>query len=152
MSNDDRHSDDAQRKMTDGGVQEAPGHPYDSWFDGIKGVADQFEDDNDDLEAELWGDIGFHTFFVADGEDPTRGVKTAIYSAFAEAIEEVHIDAEIVEMRYGEVTPETVRESVIDQMEEHTYIPSELRAAIGEAIEKRVAKNMENLGAGHDAC
>lgn len=114
----------------------------DSWCDTFQKAVELFEEENDDLEAELWGDAGFHSYFTA-GHDPTRGVNTAIHIAIAELFEEVSVDAELIEMRYGEVTPENVRRGVLDQIDEHAYLSSELREAIGKQIEDRVAQNME---------
>lgn len=117
----------------------------DTWFDGIKDVADQFEEENTDLEAVLEGDIGFHTFFVAEGSDPTRGVRTAMYAGLMELFEEVHIDREMVEMRHGEVTPRTVRRELENQLDEHAYLSQEMRDAIGEKVEERVEKNLKTV-------
>ncbi len=130
---------------TDGGAVAKADYPHDSWFDAIKSTSKQFEDENDDLEVLLEGSIGFHTFFVAEGSDPTRGVQTAIFQGLGDLIEEVHIDREIVEHRNGEVTPETVRKEVENQLDEHAYFSSEMREAIGARVEERVEKNLETV-------
>jgi len=116
---------------------------FDNWFEMLQATVDRFEEENDDLEATLAGDIGFHSYFVADGDDPTRGSHTAIYQAIHETLEGVSVDADIVEAQRGEVTPETVSEEMMAQIDEFTYIPGELRDAIGEKVQERVRKNME---------
>ncbi|GGL25943.1 hypothetical protein GCM10009037_06960 [Halarchaeum grantii] len=108
----------------------------------LKATADRFEEENDDLEAILEGDMGFHAYFVANGEDPTRGTHTAVFQGIYDVIEEVSVDAEIVEIRRGEVTPESVREEVLAQLDEHAHFSRDLREAIGDRVEKRVRKNM----------
>ncbi|WP_373189953.1 hypothetical protein [Halolamina sp.] len=113
-----------------------------SWFDAFQASVEQFDEENDDLEAQLWGDAGFHSYFAAS-HDPTRGVGTAIHIAIAELFEEVSVDAEFVEHRYGEVTPVTVRKAVLDQIDEITHLSRELRESIGDQVEERVARNME---------
>lgn len=116
---------------------------HDSWFEMLQATANRFEDENDDLEAIIEGDIGFHAYFVAEGDDPTRGVHTAIIQGFNEAIQEVTIDADIVDINRGNVTPETVREEAMAQLNEFVYLPENIRESIGDHVEERVQKNME---------
>lgn len=115
----------------------------DNFMDGLKQNAARFEDEYDDLEAIIEGEIGFHAYFTSGGPDPTRGVMTAIYQGLYDVLEEVSIDAEIVEIHYGEVTPETTRKAVEDQLHEYTYLPENITDAIGDRVEKRVEKNLE---------
>lgn len=117
----------------------------DTWYDDLLQTANRFEEENDDLEAILEGRIGFHSFFVADGDDPTRGARTAIYAGIMDSIDELHIDADIVEAHNGEVTPEAVADEVVGQMEQNIglYLDDMLRENIHERVEKRVRKNME---------
>lgn len=124
-------------------VKEAPESPYDNFMEALKATNKQFEDEYDDLEAILEGDIGFHTFFVAEGDDPTRGTHTAIYQGLYELLEEVSIDADIIECNYGEVTPENARKEAIAQIHEFTYLPETMAERIGDRVEDRVRKNME---------
>lgn len=121
---------------------------HDSWFVGIQSVAQQFEAENDGLEVQLYGDIGFHTFFSPNGSDPTRGVQTAIHVGLAELLEDMHIDADIVEHHFGEVTPETVGKEALAQMDEVTYLSSNTREAVADAIEDRVRQNIEAADGG----
>lgn len=126
-------------------MSEASQFPHDNWLDALKGCAEQFEAENDDLEAILEGDIGFHALFVAEGDDPTRGVKTALYQALYDTLQEVHIDADIVDINRGSVTPETVAEEMVDQIEhEHgVYLSDHLRDNIRNRVITRVQENLE---------
>ena len=121
------------------------GDRYDNWMQLLQATAARFEEENDDLEALLEGDIGFHAYFTV-GDDPTRGVQTAIFQGVYEALEEVSFDADLVEMRHGEVTPETVWQEVDDQINEHAYISEGLRDPIRERVKRRVGRNLENRG------
>lgn len=127
----------------------ATGQPED-FMEGLKQNADRFEDEYDDLEAVLEGDIGFHAYFTSGGPDPTRGAITAIYQGIYDELEEVSIDAEIVELYHGEVTPETVRREIINQLDEFTYLPENLCEAIGDRVEERVEKNLRQQEADED--
>lgn len=75
--------------------------------------------DRDSLgEASWWGDLGYHTFFNPNRTDYGIGMTTATTIAFQETIEELWLEADIVEDSHGEVTPETVAaeaESQLDQ-------------------------------------
>jgi|GEM_PF-6480091 len=127
---------------TDGGEEFA----HDNWLEALKATGEQFDAENDDLEAILEGDIGFHTFFAADADDPTRGVETAIHQAVNDTFEELFIDAEGVEISHGEVTPESVAEEVLAQIEGNIgqYLSDPLRANIRERVEKRVEANQSS--------
>jgi len=117
---------------------------FDSWFDMFKATTQRFEDENDDLEAILEGDVGFHAYFVADGGDDTRGCHTAVYQGLYETLNEISVDAEIVESRYGEVTPKTVWKEMESQIDEYAYLPSEVREPIEKRVKERVRKNQKN--------
>lgn len=118
---------------------------HENWYEALKGTAKQFEYENDDLESILGGNIGFHCFFVADGDDPTRGVQTAVYQALFEMLEEVHIDAELVEHNQGEVTPRSVAVELIGQIEYNAglYLSDRFKEELYEKIENRIERNME---------
>lgn len=119
------------------------GYHHENFMEAIKATNEQFEDEYDDLEAILEGEIGFHTFFVAEGGDATRGVQTAIYQGIYDRLCEVGIDGEIVELNHGEVTPETVWQETRMQLEEFTYLPETLLEPIEERVKERVRKNLE---------
>lgn len=123
---------------------------YDNWFEMMKATADRFEDENDDLEAIIEGDIGFHAYFVADGDDATRGCHTAVYQGIYNCLGEVSVDADIVEARHGEVTPETVWAEMESQLEEFTYLSSDLIEPIEEQVKERVRKNLRQRGSSTD--
>ena len=125
------------RAVTDGGPESEK-----NWMQSLLGAASQFEEEHDDLEVILEGAIGFHTFYVADGDDPTRGVKTALYSGLNDLLEEVSVDADTVRLNHGAVTPETVRRETMDQITEFTYVPESLAESIGESVEERVRQNL----------
>ena len=133
--------------VTDGGTPEpaTPDDPYDNWIQMLQATAARFEEENDDLEALLDGAIGFHTYFTV-GDDPTRGTQAAIYQGVYEALEEVSLNAGLVEMRRGEVTPETVWQEVDDQINEHAYLSDDLRDPIRERVKQRVERNLQNMG------
>jgi len=120
-------------------------YPHENWFEALKSTGQQFEAENDDLEAVLEGDIGFHAFFIAEGDDATRGAMTAVYQALYDTLEEMHVDADIVEHRCGEVTPEAVADEIINQIEHENgvYLSDHFRENIRERVEKRVRKNIE---------
>ena len=126
-------------------------YPHDNFMDALKATNQQFRDEYDDLEAILEGDIGFHAFFVAEGDDPTRGANTAIFQGLFELLEEIDIDATIIEHNYGEVTPETARKEAIAQINEFTYLPDRMAETIGDAVEERVRNNMRARGEEGDA-
>jgi hypothetical protein len=114
-----------------------------NFFEGLQINAQRFEDNNDDLEAILEGDIGFHAYFTSGGPDPTRGAITAIFQGIFEVIEEVSVDEELVEIHQGEVTPESVRKEVMSQIDEHGYLGEQFRDAIANSVEERVRRNLE---------
>mgnify|MGYP000730534264 CR=1 FL=1 len=116
-----------------------------SWLGKLRATTDRFEEENDDLEAILEGDMGFHAYFAV-GEDPTRGCTTALFQGFYEVIEEVSVDAEIVEINHGEVTPETVWAEFRSQLHEHTYLSDEMESALEKRVKRRVQKNLEQRG------
>jgi len=73
----------------------------------------------------------------------TRGTNTAIYQALYDTLEAVSLDDELLEMRYGEVTPEAAGEAVLDQIDEYQYVSDPLRSNIRERVEDRVRSNMQ---------
>jgi len=116
-----------------------------NWFEMLKATADRFEEENEDLEAILEGEMGFHAYFVA-GEDPTRGCNTALFQGFYDVIEEVSVDADMVEINHGEVTPETVWIEYRRQLNEHTYLSEEMESALEQRVKRRVEKNLDQRG------
>jgi len=125
---------------TDGGEE----FPYDSWFEAVQALGRQFEAENDDLEVTLEGSIGFISLFTDEPPaDVTRGVVTAMHQAVYETIEAVSLDEELLEMRYGEVTPEAAADAVLDQIDEYQYVSDPLRSNIRERVEARVHHNMD---------
>lgn len=125
-------------------AQPANDEPPQNWMDGLLWLDDKFQEENEDLEAILEGDLGFHAFFTRGGPDPTRGVQTAVYQGIYDQIQELSVDEEIVEMHYGELTPETVWQAVEDQIHEFTYLPESLFDPIEERVKERVEKNLES--------
>jgi hypothetical protein len=115
------------------------------FYDLTKQANDRFKEEYDDAEAIFEGTIGFHAFFNADDDDPTRGIHTAIYQGLFNEFQEVSVDADTVEINHGEVTPETARAELINQLHEFTYLPENLVEAIGEQAEKRVRENLEHM-------
>ena len=116
---------------------------HENFLEALKATNRQFEDEYDDLETIIAGDIGFHSFFIAEGDDPTRGTHTAIYHGIYELMEEVSVDADIVEFHHGDVTPETVWKETRRQMEEYSYIPETMLDPIEDKVKKRVRKNLK---------
>ena len=114
------------------------------WYDSLLKAAEQFEDENNDLEAVLEGTIGFHTFYVAEGDDPTRGVQTAVYQGLYDSLEEMHVDKDTVQIDYGEVTPETVWQTVEGELDRHMYIPDSLRENIEQRVKSQVEDNLSD--------
>jgi len=121
---------------------------YDDWLDGFREIGAQFEAENDDLEAIFSGDIGFHAFFVADGDDPTRGSLTAVYQALYDNIESLHVDRDVVKWNQGELTPTAVADEVIGQLEGECglYLNERFRENIRERVEQRIEKNLNKNG------
>ena len=119
---------------------------HENWFEAFRATGEQFDAENDDLEAILEGDIGFHAFFAADADDPTRGVQTAIYQGIYDKLNELHVDADIVRLQHGEVTPETVWLTLRDQLEEFTYLSEPMLLSIEERVKERVEKNLDGGG------
>lgn len=127
-----------------GSEDEGAGEPQpETFLDGLKQNADRFEENNEDLEAIIEGDIGFHAYFTSGGPDPTRGCQTAIFQGVYDELEEFHLDAEVVELNQGEVTPQTARREAIEQLQKFTYLPENLVESIGDRIETRVRKNLD---------
>jgi len=112
-------------------------------MEALKTCARQFEAENGDLEAILEGHIGFHAFHTSNGESDTRGVQTAIYQALYDCLEELHIDDDIVNQNKGEVTPQTVSDEVLDQLEYFggLYINGRLEQAVADRVQERVRRN-----------
>jgi hypothetical protein len=115
------------------------------FYDLTKQANDRFREEHDDAEAIFEGTIGFHAFFNADADDPTRGIHTAIYQGIFNELQEVSVDADIVRINHDEVTPETARAELINQLHEFTYLPENLVEAIGDAAENRVRENLEAM-------
>jgi len=123
------------------------------WFEMLEATADQFEAEYDDLEAILAGDIGFHCYFVADGDNVCRGATTAVFQALSERMEELHIDDETVKYNQGAVSPTAVADEVLSQLEAHTGLGlgEWTREMIREQVESRVRKNMDSDDGGERA-
>lgn len=116
---------------------------HENFVDALMAAEQQFEEEYDDLEAIIEGDIGFHAFFVAEGDDATRGVHTAVYQGIYDCLQEVSVDAEIVEIQHGEVTPDTVWKETRTQLEEFTYLPDTLLEPVEDRVKERIQKNLE---------
>jgi hypothetical protein len=122
--------------------------PHEDWVEALKTCARQFDAENGDLEAVLDGSIGFHAFHTGNGETETRGVQTAIYRALYDCLEELHIDDDIVEQNKGEVTPQTVSDEVLDQLEYFggLYVNDRLEQAVTKRVAEQVRRNQRGAG------
>ncbi|KDE59582.1 hypothetical protein EL22_19975 [Halostagnicola sp. A56] len=69
-------------------------------------------------EATWFGDLGLHTFYNPSRTGYGIGMTTATAIAFQKTIEELWLEADIVEDNQGEVTPEAVAAEAENQLEE----------------------------------
>ena len=122
---------------------EVPEFRYESWFDAFQASTRQFAAENEDLEAILEGDAGFHAFVHTEGVDVTRGAHTAVYQALYDVLEDLYVDEELVALRWNEVTPETVAEEIISQIaDDHgVFLSEHVEAAIRDRVQDRVRTN-----------
>jgi hypothetical protein len=140
---DESHRTDS-RLVADGGETSADDEfAHETWFEAFKESTRQFAAETEDLEAILEGDAGFHAFFHTEGVDVTRGAHTAIYQGLYDALEELYVDEELVELRRGEVTPEAVADEVIEQVtrEYGVRLGERVEGNVRDRITRRVEKN-----------
>lgn len=84
----------------------------------LKAASEELRERDSLGEAAWWGDLGYHTFFNPSRTDYGIGMQTAMTVAFQETVEELWLEADIVEDNQGEVTPETVAAEAEHQLEE----------------------------------
>lgn len=114
-----------------------------TFFDVMQDSVDRFEDENEDLEALFHGDIGIHGYYTETG-DRCRGVQIAMLAAVMDELGETAFDDDIVEANYGEVTPDTVRQAVHDQLRDLTGFGGKTIEAMADAAAEHVADRMES--------
>lgn len=109
----------------------------------LESISEEIRERNNLGEAALWGDLGYHTFFNPSRSDYGIGTTTAMHVAFEQTVEELFLDADIVEDNHGEVTPETVAaeaenqlDSFIGQFRFFELYAENLRDVLNEARER----------------
>lgn len=96
--------------------------------------------------VQFAGIAGYHTYFD-HSEGLEFALKTALHAALDEALEEVWLDADVIEDQHGELTPETAEDFLRNTLADYYDLPRghQLNRRLGEAFSERLASFEQSL-------